>query len=55
MHTNVIFIPTDSNFKPNVFAIFIREDGSMKDEVYNLTLHEVKILIKQLEESIKEA
>ena len=38
MHTKVIFIQTDSSFTPNLFALFIRENGSMKDEVYNLTL-----------------
>ena len=53
MHTNVVYVESDSSFNPNVYALFIRENGSMKDEVYNLTVYEVKQLIEQLQIMLK--
>ena len=52
MLTNVILIKSSSAFIPDYYAIFFRENGGMKDEVFNLTLFELKKLAEQMEKVI---
>lgn len=54
MHINVISIDPKSSFIPKTLAIFFRDNGSMKDDVFNLTLSEVRELIEQLNFKVKE-
>ena len=48
IYTSVSPIPSISVFKPHVLAVFFRCEGSMKDEVFNLTLGQSEELVKQL-------
>ena len=53
MHTNTIIIMSKNAFSPNTIGVIFRDENSKKDEIYNLTIYEAKLLIEQLNKTLE--
>jgi len=55
MYTQVMFIKSASTFKPDLYSISFAEDGSMKIEIFSLTVSEIDSLLDQIKVALLKA